>query len=203
MLGTHFSVGKYFEITTQILSQLPEVAIERLAEAIYSAWEDERSVFLCGSEACVRSLQEGFNHNVADPTELTKPLNIYGVTDQVAAILNWLANEKSKDGLAATLDELAAPGDLLIALSEKDHSSELAETIEWANSAGLVTWSLTGHEGARLRNLAQHTLRVPLKDRGIVGSLHMLLMHWVIDDVSARIRQQGRYAQMVLATEAS
>ncbi len=82
----------------------------------------------------------------------------------------------------------------MIGFSGSGRSPNVIKAVEWANSAGLVTWALTGHDGGALRTSAQHLLRIPLNDMGVIESIHLLLMHWIVDDVYARIHQQGRYA---------
>jgi D-sedoheptulose 7-phosphate isomerase len=36
-------------------------------------------------------------------------------------------------------------------------------------------------------------LHVPLDDMGMVESIHLALFHWVLNDVYARINQEGRH----------
>ena len=54
-----------------------------------------------------------------------------------------------------------------------------------------ITFGLTGYEGGKLRQLAKHTLHVPLTDMGMVESIHLALFHWVLNDVYARINGEG------------
>ena len=53
---------------------------------------------------------------------------------------------------------------------------------------------VTGYSGGQLQQLAKHNLHVPLDDMGMVESIHLLLFHWILDDVHARINGIGRYA---------
>jgi D-sedoheptulose 7-phosphate isomerase len=114
------------------------------------------------------------------------------ITDQLSK--NLSGNHKTSACVLESLERYAQPGDLLIALSARDPSSQALKAVEWANAAGLVTWALTAHNSVRLRKQAQHHLGVPLTDVGLVEAIHLLLMHWVLDDVSARLHQLGRYA---------
>ena len=53
---------------------------------------------------------------------------------------------------------------------------------------------------APLRDLAQESVHVPLSDMGLVESIHLLLFHWILDDVHARIYSKGRYDQKPATT---
>ena len=57
------------------------------------------------------------------------------------------------------------------------------------------SFGLTGFEGGQLKQIQQDGLHVELNDMGMVESIHLCLFHWVLNDVFARINQQGRYAQ--------
>jgi D-sedoheptulose 7-phosphate isomerase len=54
---------------------------------------------------------------------------------------------------------------------------------------------MTGYEGGKLRATQQAGIYVPLADMGMVESIHVCLLHWIVDDVFARINQEGRYGR--------
>jgi D-sedoheptulose 7-phosphate isomerase len=82
---------------------------------------------------------------------------------------------------------VASPGDLLIAISGSGNSPNILRAVEWANGHGLSTFGLTGFDGGKLRQIAHQCLHVPIDDMGIVESLHLLVFHWVLDNLCARI----------------
>jgi D-sedoheptulose 7-phosphate isomerase len=55
---------------------------------------------------------------------------------------------------------------------------------------------MTGFDGGKLRDEAQESIHVPLADMGLVESIHLLLFHWILDDVNSRIYRKGRYAHV-------
>lgn len=209
MLGTHFYIANYCQITAQILAQLPFETINELADDVYSAWNNQRTIFLCGnggSAANASHVGEDLAKSTLDEGDLlsdqAKRLKVISLTDQTAAILAWANDEGFEQIFVQQLKGLAREKDVLISFSGSGNSSNVLKAIEWANSAGLITWGLTGHHGGKLRKLAQHVLRIPLNDMGVIESIHLLLMHWVIDDVYGRIHWQGRYAQPETANAA-
>ena len=55
--------------------------------------------------------------------------------------------------------------------------------------------SITGYTGGELKRIAHHSLHVPLDDMGMVESVHLVLFHYVLNDVYARINREGKYQQ--------
>ena len=67
------------------------------------------------------------------------------------------------------------------------NSPNILRAVDWANTHGLTTFGCTGFSGGKLREMAHHTLHVPLDDMGIVESIHLTAFHWVVDDTYRRI----------------
>ena len=197
MFGTHFSLFRYLELFTTIVATVPIKVVEGLADALYSAWSQGHNVFVCGEgtgATNVRLVGEHMPQSIrGQHSDLQKRLHVLSLTD-------YRPNGAHREGILQTLQKTARPEDLLIALSARHPSPQVLKAVEWSNSAGLVTWAFTGHEGIRLKKQAQHHLAVPLTDVGMVEAIHLVLMHWVLDDVAARIHQMGRYAEPEVVT---
>ena len=86
------------------------------------------------------------------------------------------------------------PGDVAVGISGSGNSANVLNAIDWANRHDLKTVGLTGYTGGKLQSLAQQSVHVPLDDMGMVESIHLCLFHWVLNDVFARINQEGRHA---------
>ena len=84
-------------------------------------------------------------------------------------------------------------GDLLIAISGSGNSPNILAAVDWANRNGLDTLGLSGYDGGSLRIEAKYSVHVDLPDMGMVESIHLCLFHWVLNDVYARINDEGRY----------
>ena len=202
MLGAHFSASKYLQIITQIISQSPIHLIETLSETLHLTWSQKQTVFLAGEGTCATSaiiIGEHMAEDLmrCDPANDAQQRVRFTIHGGRAAITN--RNSKGDNCHLESLEKFARPDDLLIVLSPCAPSPEILRAVEWANSAGLITWALTGHNGVDLRKRTQHHLGVPLTDTGVVEAIHLLLMQWAIDDVSARIQAAGRYAKPQMA----
>ena len=83
---------------------------------------------------------------------------------------------------------------MLIAISGSGNSPNILNAVEWGNRNNLRTWGITGYGGGKLRTLAKNNLHVPLDDMGMVESIHLVLFHWILNDVYGRINKVGRHA---------
>ena len=123
-----------------------------------------------------------------------KRLKVLSLTDNTGWIMA-VGNDLDYDQIfVQQLMNYGSQGDLVIAISGSGNSPNVLNAVEWANQQGLKTFGLTGYDGGRLKDLQQAGLHVDLDDMGMVESIHLCLFHWVLNDVFARINQQGRYA---------
>jgi D-sedoheptulose 7-phosphate isomerase len=49
--------------------------------------------------------------------------------------------------------------------------------VDYANEHQAVTIALTGYDGGKLKQLAQHNVHIPIHDMQIAEDLHMILVH--------------------------
>ncbi|MBW3542917.1 MAG: SIS domain-containing protein [Planctomycetes bacterium] len=202
MLGAHLSPQNYLERCAREFEQLDLSQTERLADEIYRAWREGKFVFICGNGGSGSNSShfcEDLGKSTLDPADFTNDemprLKVLSLTDNTPYILAWGNDEGFDRVFVEQLKNLASPGDVLIAISGSGNSKNILAAVEWANRRGLATWGITGYSGGKLKDLARHNLHVPLDDMGMVESIHLLLFHWVLNDVYARINQVGRHAK--------
>lgn len=203
MLGASLTVSQYLARTSAEFAGVETSVVERLAAEIYDAYEEGRFVFLCGnggSGANCSHISEDLAKSTLERADYLdaarKRLKVLSLTDNSPAILAWANDEGFDSVFIEQLKNLASADDMLIALSGSGNSANVLRAIEWANTARLRTWGMTGFDGGKLRDEAQESIHVPLADMGLVESIHLLLFHWILDDVNSRIYRKGRYAQV-------
>lgn len=201
MLGAHLTLPQYLDACRRILLKVDHQQVHRLADDIFDTYRESRLVLLCGHGVSAESawnICRALNEAAVDAVwciiERAKPLRGRSLTDGVSARPSQ-ANDPSAEGIfVERLQNVACPGDLLIALDISGDSQDVLEAAAWADRNGLKRWGVTGFYGGELRKWTQHTLRVPICDAGLVESIHLLLFHWIADELHARIGRTGRYA---------
>lgn len=200
MLGAHLSVVEYLNRFSEELKAVDSGSIIRLSDDIYSAWEEGRYVFICGNGGSGSNSShfcEDLGKSTLDPKDFTnddaKRLKVMSLTDNTPYILAWGNDEGFDRIFVEQLKNFASPGDVLVSISGSGNSENILKAVEWGNKKGLKTWGITGYSGGQLYHDAQDVLHVPLADMGMVESVHMLVFHWILNDVYARINHVGRY----------
>lgn len=201
MLGTTLGSPQYLQRLQEEIAATDQQALQRWADLLYDAWEQEHFVFIFGnggSGTTASHMAEDLGKSTLFEADLQdsskKRLKVLSLTDNAGWIMA-VGNDLGYDQIfVQQLMNYASPGDLVIAISGSGNSPNVLNAVQWANQQGLKTFGLTGYDGGQLKKEQQEGLHVALDDMGMVESIHLALFHWVLNDVFARINQQGRYA---------
>jgi len=202
MLGAALTADDYLLRLETELRRIDRAALERWADAIYTAWDRGNFVFLIGNggSGCNAShFCEDLGKSTLVESELSdeskKRLKVLSLTDNVGWI-TAVGNDVGYDQIfVQQLMNYGGEGDVLIAISGSGNSPNILNAVDWANRHSLHTFGLTGYNGGQLKEAQQDGVHVDLNDMGMVESIHLCLFHWVLNDVFARINDQGRYSK--------
>lgn len=201
MLGAHLNPQQYLARCAEEFGRLDLSQTSGLADEIYSAYQDGRFVFICGNGGS-GSNSSHFCEDLGKSTlrredftnDSVKRLKVLSLTDNTPYILAWGNDEGFDRVFVEQLKNFASPDDVLIAISGSGNSPNILNAVEWGNRHNLRTWGITGYGGGKLKSLAKKNLHVPLDDMGLVESIHLVLFHWILNDVYGRINKVGRHA---------
>lgn len=201
MLGAKLDVAPYLARLNQEVERVDQAALRRWSDLIFTAWQEGKFVYLIGNggSACNAShMAEDLGKSSLRESDLKdeskKRLKVLSLTDNVGWLMA-VGNDVGYDQvLVQQLMNYGAKDDVLIAISGSGNSPNILAAVDWANRHGLKTFGLTGFGGGKLKAMQQDGLHVALDDMGMVESLHLAVFHWVLNDVFARINNEGRYA---------
>ncbi len=201
MLGATLDAQSYMQRLDAELKRINLEDMQRWADQLYQAWEQDRFVYIIGnggSGTTASHMAEDLGKSTLRSEDLRdeskKRLKVLSLTDNAGWIMA-VGNDVAYDQIfVQQLMNYGRPGDLLIAISGSGNSPNVLNAVDWANRHGLHTFGLTGYGGGKLKSLQHDGLHVPLDDMGMVESIHLCLFHWVLNDVFARINSEGRYA---------
>lgn len=202
MLGASLDIDSYFERCSTELHKLNRSDIKSLADSIFEAYQTGACVFICGnggSGANASHFCEDLGKSTLRPTDFendsVKRLKVLSLTDNTPYILAW-ANDEGYDRIfVEQLKNLAGPNDVLVAISGSGNSPNVLRAVDWANKHNMKTCGITGFDGGLLRQTASTSIHVPLDDMGLVESIHLVIFHWILDDIYGRINLEGRHAR--------
>jgi D-sedoheptulose 7-phosphate isomerase len=201
MLGAQLTPAEYLARCSAEFANLDLQQVEKLSDDIFAAYETGRFVFICGNGGS-GSNSSHFCEDLGKSTlrredftrEGVKRLKVLSLTDNTPYILAWGNDEGFDRVFVEQLKNFASPGDLLIAISGSGNSPNILNAVAWGNEHHVRTWGITGYEGGKLMHLAKANLHVPLDDMGMVESIHLILFHWILNDIHGRINRVGRHA---------
>ena len=201
MLGTKLGWSAYLDRFQRELSKVDAASIQRWSDALFSAWQGQKQVFIIGNGGSgttashlAEDLAKGTIPDASLNDEEFQRLRVQSLTDNVGWIMA-VGNDLAYDQIfVQQLMNLAQPGDLLIAISGSGNSPNILNAVDWANRHGVKTFGLTGYSGGQLQGMQQDGIHVALDDMGMVESIHLGIHHWVLNDLFARINRVDRYA---------
>lgn len=176
---TYPSTGAYLERVGELLKELPEQT-DRFVDALWAGFEQGRTIFLCGNGGSAANASH-FGQDLAKGTlssmSAKRRFRVIPLTDNIGFI-TALANDEGYDSIfEQQLRNLAAPGDLLVAISGSGNSPNVLRAVEYARSIGMKTIGVTGYDGGKLRTLADESLHIPIFDMGMTEALHGVVFH--------------------------
>jgi len=168
---------------TEVLKALETIDLDRVNQAI--EWFKEvraagRQIFVCGNGGSA-STASHFACDIVKGASYNRSqrFRIMALSDQLPTIMAY-ANDVSYDCVfVEQLRNFAQPGDLVMGLSGSGNSPNVIRAIEYANSIGCKTLSLTGRDGGKLGPLAQLNIQIASPHMGRIEDAHMIVCHMI------------------------
>ena len=162
MLGTKLGWSAYLDRFQRELSKVDAASIQRWSDALFSAWQGQKQVFIIGNGGSgttashlAEDLAKGTIPDASLNDEEFQRLRVQSLTDNVGWIMA-VGNDLAYDQIfVQQLMNLAQPGDLLIAISGSGNSPNILNAVDWANRHGVKTFGLTGYSGGQLQGMQQ------------------------------------------------
>lgn len=172
------TLASYFCQMSQSLEQLPLTALQRIADALWDAYERDATIFVCGNGGSAATA----SHFACDLSKWTiKPqarrVRAIALTDNVPLITAWSNDQDYRDVFVEQLRALFRPGDVIVAISGSGNSPNVVRAVEWGNAVGAVTVGITGFDGGRLYRIAQIGLHVNNCFMPQVEDIHSTICH--------------------------
>ncbi|MBN2012300.1 SIS domain-containing protein [candidate division KSB1 bacterium] len=198
-------MNDYFERVNDVCTMVDEKEISQLLDILEKAYYRKQHIFICGnggSGATASHLAEDLakgtlNGNIHRDGLRFKAISL---TDNTPFILA-LANDVGYDSIfEQQLRTYAEPNDVVIAISGSGNSPNIIKAVDYANRRCLVTVGMTGFDGGKLREMALHTIHVPVDDMGMTEAVHGIIVHYIVDQLREKLASGYRYVERVSTT---
>ena len=190
---TYASSADYLKKVAELLDALPDPS-DRFVEALYAGFEQGRTVFLIGNGGSAANASH-FGQDLAKGTlssmSATRRFRVIPLTDNIGFI-TALANDEGYDSIfEQQLRNLAASGDLLVAISGSGNSPNVIRAAEYARSIGMTVIGVTGFDGGKLKALSDVSVHIPVDDMGMCEALHGVVFHLAMCRLRERLAKAG------------
>jgi D-sedoheptulose 7-phosphate isomerase len=190
---TYASSADYLRKVAELLDGLAAPS-DRFVETLYAGFEQGRTVFLIGNGGSAANASH-FGQDLAKGTlssmSAKRRFRVIPLTDNIGFI-TALANDEGYDSIfEQQLRNLAASGDLLVAISGSGNSPNVIRACEYARSIGMTVIGVTGFDGGKLKALADVSVHVPVDDMGMTEALHAVVFHLAMARLRERLAKAG------------
>jgi D-sedoheptulose 7-phosphate isomerase len=180
----HSEISEYFLTGGQILTQILNDEVAKLAIAINQARKTDSTVYIAGNGGSATTASHFATDIGVGSLNRANPVRSLSLCDNSAAI-TAIANDLDYSSIfAQQLKLLGKQGDLLIVISASGNSDNLLKAVGMASELGMESYSLTGFDGGKLkqltlgRNIHVETTKGAY---GLVEDAHLAICHVITE----------------------
>ena len=157
---------------------LPVEAVQKLLEAFRFAWDNKKTIYVCGNGGSAGNaihLANDFTYGAGVNRGIGLRIEALPAN---AAVLTCLANDIGYDQIfSEQLRVKADPGDVLLVFSGSGNSPNVVRALEQGNAIGMKTFAILGFTGGKCRDLAQVPIHIPIDDMQIAEDMQLIIGH--------------------------
>ena len=166
--------------TAAAIASLDQEVLERLAELLLSLKASQGILWSMGNGgssstgshlACDVGKGIGASHDA--------PIRALSINEQAITQSAWANDFGFEDAMRNQLEQLARPGDAVLAISGSGNSPNVVTAAQWAKENGYPVAILVGRNGGKLSQHADIELRVDSTDMQVLENVHLVVVHWL------------------------
>lgn len=115
---------------------------------------------------------------------LNSPIRALSINEQAITQSAWANDFGFEAAMCNQLEQLARPGDAVLAISGSGNSPNVVNAAKWAKENGYPVAVLVGKNGGKLSDHADVELRVNSTDMQVLENVHLIVVHWLFKALS-------------------
>ena len=174
-------VQGYLTYLTEVIQKMDVNQIANFIQVLETARVSEKKIYFIGNGGSAATSSHFANDLAIGVRAKSKHLQVISLTDNVA-VLTAIGNDFGYDFIfSKQLENYLTTNDVVVAISASGNSPNLIEAMKVAKEKKAITVGLTGFDGGKLKEMAQHNVHVPSVkgEYGPVEDLHMIIDHIV------------------------
>ncbi len=155
--------------------------IQEMAQLLIATFDAGGRVYVCGNGGSAADAQHIAGELAGRFRRERKPLPCVAVSTDTS-VLTAVGNDYSfEDIFSRQVEALAAPGDVLWALSTSGDSPNVLKAADAAHQSGAKVIAMTGSGGGKLAEAADVCFRAPADRTDLIQLLHQLAYHIICE----------------------
>lgn len=175
-------VIKNFRESSLLIQQTGEAFTDKIIEiasVVISAYEKGNKVLIAGNGGSAADAQHISGELVNKFYHNRKALSAIALSTDTSVITSW-ANDVHYDYVfERQIEAHGNLGDILIVISTSGNSQNLVNAAHKAKEKGLVTVSLLGKTGGRLKGLCDYEIIISSQDTARIQEAHKVVYHTI------------------------
>jgi len=182
----------YFVGVAAVLQGLPFATIDRVADALWRAYVENRTLYVFGNGGSAALA----SHCACDFGKGTvvngnRRFRVLALTDNVPLMTAWANDASYEDVFAEQLESLVHKDDIALAISGSGNSPNVLKALHVARNAGAFTIGLSGFKGGRMKDLCDLCVIVPSDSMQVIEDLHVCVNHAIFSTLRAKMYNLG------------
>lgn len=171
-------LDSYLSDLKKVLNSLNSDQIRIIYEKLSEVRMRGDMVFVMGNGGSAATSSHFICDMGKNTRNITNPrLRIVGLSDNVAIFSAYANDEGYENSFKEQILTLGKEGDLLIAISGSGNSKNLLNAVRAAKTKDILTISITGCKGGKLKELVDHYIIIPSDDMEIIEDIHLVINH--------------------------
>ena len=181
--------AQYLAATREVLAKLDTDVIDQIAEYIWKAHRNRRTVYLFGNGGSA-ALASHIACDLAKGTMANgrRRMRAVSLNDNVALMTAWANDSNYAEIFAEQLHDVIEAGDLVLAISSSGNSPNVVRGLQVARAAGATCIALSGFNGGRVKDLCDLCLVVPSDSVQHIEDAHLGVTHAIFIAIRQRMQ---------------
>ncbi|MGJ8653007.1 MAG: D-sedoheptulose 7-phosphate isomerase [Opitutaceae bacterium] len=152
-------------------------AIESTGQLIIQKLKAGNTVYACGNGGSATDSMHLCEELVGRYRDDRKPLSAVSLNTDTS-VLTCIGNDYGFEAIfSRQIEALGKSGDILVGFSTSGNSQNILNAFEAASALGVTTILLTGAEGGKIKEIADHSILVPSTDTARIQEVHTFILH--------------------------
>jgi len=162
-------------------------SIDEFGDLLTTCLESDGTIFWCGNGGSASDSQHISAELVGRFKKDRRALRSIALTTDTS-ILTSVGNDYGFEEIfSRQFSALGSANDILVGISTSGNSENIISTFKTAKEIGALTLALTGNDGGKIKQIADHSLVVKSESTARIQEAHILIGHILCDIIEQRL----------------